>query len=312
MHLIPTNISSPSGHNPPSNKPSPQQNPNNTSENNISYQLRAATSPTSPRYARYGNTSQYAYAAGNLLATIDFSVSDIRRWAVLDSGATGNFLVTNAPLVDKRDTYEPLTVTLPDGSRVQSTHTGLLDIPRLPRAARLGHVIPGLSTHSLVSVVTLCNAGCEVLFTKIDVTVKYRGSIVLTGKKCTRTGLWMVPLEKPTANKVTTLCNKPPKIQGVKPLESRDPSKGREGRGLSHLANNTVHTSTKAELASYYHQCLGSPPKSAILRVLRSHPDELQSFPGLTKELMKYLPPSAATAKGHMVRVLSVWGESII
>ena len=191
MHLIPTNISSPAGYNPPKTKPSPQQNPNTTSENNVSNQVRTVTSPTSPRSVRYGNTSQCAYAAGKLLATVDFSVSDIRKWAVLDSGATGNFLVTDAPLVDKRDTHEPLTVTLPDGSKVQSTHTGLLDIPRLPRAARLGHVIPGLSTHSLISVVTLCNAGCEVLFTKIDVTVKHRGSIVLTGKKCTRTGLLM-------------------------------------------------------------------------------------------------------------------------
>ena len=37
---------------------------------------------------------------------------------------------------------------------------------------------------------------------------------------------------------------------------------------------------------------------------MKNHPDELQSFIGLDNNLItKYLPPSRATAKGHMVRV---------
>ena len=111
--------------------------------NNTSIQPKSVPTSASPRYARFGNHTHYGYAAGKLLATIDFSVSDIRKWAVLDSGATGNFLVTDAPLNDRTEAHEPLTVTLPDGNRVNSTHVGLLDIPRLPRQARIGHVIPG-------------------------------------------------------------------------------------------------------------------------------------------------------------------------
>jgi len=55
----------------------------------------------------------------------------------------------------------------------------------------------------------------------------------------------------------------------------------------------------------YYHQCLGSPPKSTILKALRNKTGEnqLKTFPGLTFELIsKHLPPSSATDKGHMVR----------
>ena len=130
----------------------------------------------------------------NLLRTVDFSQVDLRDWAMLDSGATSNFLVTKAPVVDIVPAVNPLTVTIPDGSRVQSTHDCKLAIPELPEKARIGHIVPGLASHSLVSVIKLCNAGCEVTFTKIECTVKYRGRVVLTGYKCQRTGLWMIPL----------------------------------------------------------------------------------------------------------------------
>ena len=187
----------------------------------------------------------------------------------------------------------------------------MLDIPKLPRAARVAHVIPGLNSHSLISAVTLCNAGCEVKMTMIDVTVKYRGKVILTGRKCTRTGLWMVPLTmdvvpltKSTINTANFLCEKPPTNQMFQPEDFYylyDPNFGT--RKQVHQANSLIPTSTKGELARYYHQCIGSPPKSAILRALRNHPDELESFPGFNKSLMKYLPASPATAKGHMVRV---------
>ena len=157
-----------------------------------------STSESKARARRQRTRGGYAHAANKMLATIDFTDSDIRKWAVMDSGATGNFLVTDAPISERTEAHDQISVTLPDGSQVESTHTGLIDIPQLPKAARIGYVIPGLNTHSLMSVVVLCNAGCTVKFTKIGVTVKYRGSTILTGRKCTRTGLWMVPITETT------------------------------------------------------------------------------------------------------------------
>ena len=63
----------------------------------------------------------------------------------------------------------------------------MLDIPDLPMAARNGHIIPGLASNSLISVVVLCEARCEVSFNKYGVTVKYNGKTVLRGSKCART-----------------------------------------------------------------------------------------------------------------------------
>ena len=40
-----------------------------------------------------------------------------------------------------------------------------------------------------------CNSGCKVKFNKCGVTVKYNGKTVFRGTKCTRTGLWLVPLQ---------------------------------------------------------------------------------------------------------------------
>ena len=76
-------------------------------------------------------------------------------------------------------TAKSIRVTLPDRNQVSSTHQCLLNLPNLPHDARKAYVIPGLASHSLISVVTLCNAGCEITFTKIGVIVKYHGRTIL-------------------------------------------------------------------------------------------------------------------------------------
>ena len=137
------------------------------------------------------NTSQtrFGHATNQLLKTVDFSLEDIREWAILDSGATSHFLVANAPADDVMTAANPISVRQPDGARVQLSHTCALQIPQLPKKARLAHVIPGLASHSLMSVVRFCNCGCEVTFTKIDCVVKYCGRIILRGHKDNATGL---------------------------------------------------------------------------------------------------------------------------
>ena len=90
--------------------------------------------------------------------------------------------MTNADATKLGDTDDQITVTLPDGSRVKSKEKCLLNIPDLPSNARHGYVIPSLAAHSLVSVVTLCDAGCEITFTKYDVKVRYKGKTILTEK----------------------------------------------------------------------------------------------------------------------------------
>jgi hypothetical protein len=134
-------------------------------------------------------STQYALAAAALLKIISTNAATIKRWAILDSGATSHFLTTDAPALNITPTTKPINARLPYGERVQSTHTCTLDLPSLSHSARAAHIIPGLASHSLLSAVTLCNAGCIVNFTKIGCTITYWGRTIVCGHKCTRIGL---------------------------------------------------------------------------------------------------------------------------
>jgi hypothetical protein len=72
--------------------------------------------------------------------------------ALVDSGCTGHLLLSNAPFLNKILTANPLTVRLPNGQTMKSTHTATLDIPQLIRVAKAAHVFPAMENNSLLSV----------------------------------------------------------------------------------------------------------------------------------------------------------------
>ncbi len=113
----------------------------------------------------------------------------IQAWAIFDYGVTSYFLTTAAPMTNMCPTNKPIITCLPNGKHVHSTRTCMLDIPALPALAQHAHIISSLTSHLLIPVVTLCNAGYNVAFTKIGCTIRYHGKIILCGSKCTQTGL---------------------------------------------------------------------------------------------------------------------------
>jgi len=225
-------------------------------------------------------TQSYALAAATLLCTVNIDMDTINKWAILDSGAISNFLSTSAHVTNIQPTQKPIIARLHNGNQVQSTHTGTLDLPGLPAAARLAHIIPGLASHSLISVVTLCNTGCDVLFTKIGCTITHRGRTIMRGNKCTCTGLWMIPLH--AAIQLTPTATLPRSLT------------------LTVMAANIAATSLAGNHAHYIHQALCSPTTPLLLSAL-TRSSELATIPGLTPQLiLHHLPPSTATDKGHM------------
>ncbi|KAL3792547.1 hypothetical protein ACHAW5_007907, partial [Stephanodiscus triporus] len=202
-----------------------------------------------------------------------------------------HFLTTDAPASNVQPTLKPIIVRLPNGDRVHSTHTCTLDIPNLPHGACAAHIIPGLATHSLLSVVNMCNAGCEVNFTKIGCTVKYRGRTIVCGRKCTKTGLWMLPLATNLLETSAFTSTSPSSNPTTAPSAP-----------TTQMATNIDATSSSAEYAQYIHQVLCSPPATTLLHAL-SKSTELSTIPGLTQALVRtHLPRSTATDKGHMRR----------
>jgi hypothetical protein len=229
--------------------------------------------------ARPTPTHNYAFAAAALLKTIATNATTINEWTILNSGATSHFLTTGAPTANMNLATVPIIARLPNGERVQSTHTCTLNIPTLPFTARVAHIIPGLALHSPLLVVTMCNAGCGITFTKIGCTILYHGRTIICGWKCTRTGLWMIPLQDITTS--------PPTL----PITVAAPIA---------LAAHADATLSAAEYARYIHQSLCSPPAATLLHALEKS-TELQTIPGLTVALIQaHLPHSTAMDKGHM------------
>ena len=77
-----------------------------------------------------------------------------------DTGTTGNFIALSdaAVLLNIRPAINGISVALPNGDIITSTHTATLNLPSLPLSARAAHVFPGL-TGSLLSIGLLTDAG---------------------------------------------------------------------------------------------------------------------------------------------------------
>jgi hypothetical protein len=156
--------------------------------------------------------------------------------AIVDSGCTVHFLLVNAPCLNKVKSQTPLTVRLPNGATMESSHTAELNIPQLNAAAYIAHVLPGISNHYLLSVGQLCNEGYIVTFKNISLTVcnsqKFK---ILSGPRDLDTVFWHINLKQDNQH-----IHQP-------------------------VANNVYELRNTGALVHYFHKALFSPTKSALL-----------------------------------------------
>jgi hypothetical protein len=154
----------------------------------------------------------------------------------VDSGCTGHFLLVNAPCLNKVKSRTPLTVRLPNGATMESSHTAELDIPELNAAVSKEHVSPGMDNHSLLSVGQLCDEGYIVTFKQATVTICDSGnSQILSGPRDLNTSRWRINL-KQTNN------------------HTPEP-----------IAHNVYELRNTGALVHYLHKALFIPTKSAML-----------------------------------------------
>jgi hypothetical protein len=188
----------------------------------------------------------------------------------VDSGCTGHFLLANAPCLNKVKSRTPLTVRLPNGAKMESSHTAELDIPELNTAASKAHVFPGMANHYLLSVGQLCDKGYIVTFKQASVTIcDSKQSQILSGPRDLNTGLWRINLKQ-------TNNHKPEPI-----------------------AKNVYELRNTGALAHYLHKALFSPTKYAMLQAVKNR--NLITWPGLREDaIKKHLKLTPATAMGHM------------
>jgi hypothetical protein len=172
-----------------------------------------------------------------------------------------------------------INVTLPDGTTIQSTHTCNLLLPQLPLAATKAHIIPSLSTSSLLSVGQLVDANCSVTFDRTLVEVLHNNKRILEGVRNERNGLWTFDLQDNNSHS--------------------DKDKKTTTNLKSEQAYNVYECTNKRDLVRFLHAAAFSPVQDTWLKAIRA--GHFATWPGLTEDLArKHLPKEIATVKGHL------------
>ena len=196
---------------------------------------------------------------------------------IADTGATGHYASTDfimintslSPIINIKQTDNPISVQLPDNHHIKSTHTANLDIPSLPLEATEAHLFPDLGATSLLSIGKLCDAGCEAKFRATDCIITFMGDVILKGTRnhTTTNNLWQIATTKQKETK--------------------------------HSANAiSIPGATPKDIILFFHAAFFAPVLSTFIKAIASN---FINIPGLTIQALKQHAPNAvATAKGHM------------
>ena len=87
-----------------------------------------------------------------------------------------------------------VSVSLPNGATIHSTHVGLLPNNKLPPSARLVHMFPGLNK-VLLSLGQFCDAGMKIILTEdklVAVMDDDSQEVMFQGNRSTFVGMWYV------------------------------------------------------------------------------------------------------------------------
>ncbi len=176
--------------------------------------------------------------------------------AIADTRAISIFVMAGTHMSNIRPALDALTINLPNGEIVYSTHMCNISIPGLPMILT-GHIIPGISMASLMGIRVLCKAGCAVTFTNTKCEVKYKDKVViLNGIKDPTTDLWTLPIT-PTA-----ISAKRNQHVGKDWLDHKNPP---------HVdwAAFTHSIRTSANAVRFAHQSLCNPKISSLMKAMK-------------------------------------------
>ena len=176
-----------------------------------------------------------------------------------------------ADVDNKRIATDPLTINLPDGKKVVSTHVCDIKILGLP-AMLTGHIVPSLKVASLIGIRPLCKAGCKVVFDNEKCEVIFNNKVILTGHKDPSMDLWTLPLltgrmwTSPTSDTVTRpTLPRPSHCIGRAPHPPKGPNGMHPG---VNVAAFTHSVRTQANTVKFAHQSLCSPKISLLLEAV--------------------------------------------
>ena len=251
--------------------------PNNCSVNNSDDTIVITSNKS-----RASNSASARNIASALRQGVPRVLAFANTHAIADTGATSIFVMAGTPMKNIHSTMDPLTINLPNGEIVHSTHICDISIPGLPMILT-GHIVPGLSMASLMGIRVLCKAGCKVIFTDMKCEVRCKNKDILNGIKDPTTDLWTLPITPMAINE--TGCHDLGKDQ----CNQKNPHPF-AWAAFPHSVR------TRANAVKFSHQSLCNPTISSLMKALKK--GFLKGCPDLSEELVtKYLNPSPATAQ---------------
>jgi hypothetical protein len=185
--------------------------------------------------------------------------------AIANTGATSIFIMESADVDNKHLAMKPLTINLPNGKQIQSTHVCDIKIPGLP-AVLTGQIVPSLSIASLIGIRLLCKVGCKVIFDNKKCDVMFNGVVILRGCKDPSTNLWTLPIPtKVCTAPGPTVLPQPGPCEGHAPHLSMDASDTHPGVTLATFMHSVR---TQANAVKFAHQSLCNPKISTLLKAI--------------------------------------------
>ena len=210
-------------------------------------------------------------------ATILNAIMIVTTQAIADTGATSVFIMEGTDVDNKCIAKDPLTINLPNGKKVVSTHVSDTNILGPPMMLT-GHTVPSLKVTLLLGIRPLCKAGCKVVFDNETCEEIFNNKVILTRYKDPSTDLWTLPLPTwrmwatPTSDAVTTTPTLPqpgPCIDCA-PHPPDGPSDTHPGVNMAAFTHS-VQTQTNA--VKFAHQSLCRPKIFSLLKAVQ------QGFP---------------------------------
>ena len=140
-----------------------------------------------------------------------------------------------------------------------------------------------------------CDRGCKVIHDETEVRVMYKGKLVISRGRDTRTGLWILPITKKDTKQQE-------KNTAHVALDLQMP-RTHSAANVSYTAAAPVYTLPyKQQQMKYMHQRFYNMPIPTLVKAIQNN--QLTGFPCMTvKNVKKYLAPSPATPKGCMKRL---------
>jgi hypothetical protein len=198
----------------------------------------------------------------------------------------------NAPAAEAAKQEANKTITIPNGTNMQTSKTLQLLLSKLPPAARRSFRLKKIM-HNLVAVSELCDAGCKVQFNDEEVLITHNKEIISKGWRDKSTRLWRIPIVEKQQLTREIIPNEQYANAAVQ-LNTPDYA--------LHLANSVYDCSTQEQLIKFYHATLFSQTKKTLLEAARR--GYLRGWPGLTQAaIRKHLDVEDATIKGHLNQV---------